>query len=85
MQLHADWAVTLGCADACPYVPTVVEDWHIPDPAGGPIEEVRAIRGQNRSKGREAGASGSPLADEFETRRFADGESRVRRRGARAL
>ena len=22
MQLHADWAVTMGCGDACPYVPT---------------------------------------------------------------
>ncbi len=21
MQLHADWAVTMGCGDACPYVP----------------------------------------------------------------
>ena len=21
MQLHADWAVTMGCDDACPYVP----------------------------------------------------------------
>ena len=26
MQLHADWAVTMGCGDACPYVPTRVED-----------------------------------------------------------
>jgi arsenate reductase (thioredoxin) len=44
MQLHADWAVTMGCGDACPYVPTTVEDWDVPDPAGQPIEEVRAIR-----------------------------------------
>ena len=22
MQLHADWAVTMGCGDVCPYVPT---------------------------------------------------------------
>jgi hypothetical protein len=44
MQLHADWAVTMGCGDACPYVPTTVEDWDIPDPAGRPLEEVRAIR-----------------------------------------
>ena len=44
MQLHADWAVTMGCGDACPYVPTTVEDWDIPDPAGRPIEDVRAIR-----------------------------------------
>ena len=44
MQLHADWAVTLKCGDVCPYVPTVVEDWDVPDPAGRPIEEVREIR-----------------------------------------
>jgi len=29
MQLHADWAITLGCGGACPYVPTMVEDWQI--------------------------------------------------------
>jgi len=44
MQLHADWAVTMGCGDACPYVPTTVEEWDIPDPAGRPLEEVREIR-----------------------------------------
>jgi protein-tyrosine-phosphatase len=44
MQLHADWAITMGCGDACPYVPTMVEEWDIPDPAGRPIEDVRAIR-----------------------------------------
>ena len=44
MQLHADWAVTMSCGESCPYVPTTVEDWDIPDPAARPIEEVRAIR-----------------------------------------
>jgi hypothetical protein len=44
MQLHADWAITMGCGDACPYVATMVEAWDIPDPAGRPIEDVRAIR-----------------------------------------
>ncbi len=44
MQLHADWAITMGCGDACPYVPSMVEAWDIPDPAGRPIEDVRAIR-----------------------------------------
>jgi len=44
MQLHADWAVTMGCGDVCPYVPTMVEAWDIADPAGRPIEEVREIR-----------------------------------------
>jgi arsenate reductase (thioredoxin) len=46
MQLHADWAVTMGCGDACPYVPTRVEDWDITDPADEPIEVVRDIRDQ---------------------------------------
>jgi len=44
MQLHADWAVTLACGAGCPYVPSMVEDWEIPDPAGKPVEEVREIR-----------------------------------------
>jgi len=46
MQLHADWAVTMGCGDVCPYVPSMVEAWDIPDPAGRPIDEVREIRDQ---------------------------------------
>src|SRR5918997_5076068 len=46
MQLNADWAVTMGCGDACPYVPTRVDDWDIPDPAHQPLEVVREIRDQ---------------------------------------
>jgi arsenate reductase len=46
MQLHADWAITLACGATCPYVPTFVEDWDIPDPAGKSIDEVRGIRDQ---------------------------------------
>jgi len=46
MQLHADWAVTMGCGDVCPYVPTRVETWDIPDPVGRPIDAVREIRDQ---------------------------------------
>jgi arsenate reductase len=44
MQLHADWAITLACGGACPYVSTTVEDWEIPDPAEKSIDEVREIR-----------------------------------------
>lgn len=44
MQLHADWAITLACGGTCPYVPGIVEDWDVPDPAGRPLEEVRLIR-----------------------------------------
>jgi arsenate reductase len=40
-QVH----VTMGCGDACPYVPGArVEDWPIQDPKGQPIETVRTIR-----------------------------------------
>jgi arsenate reductase (thioredoxin) len=44
MQLHADWAITLACGAQCPFVPSIVEDWDVDDPAGKPIEQVRAIR-----------------------------------------
>jgi arsenate reductase len=41
--------VTMGCGEACPYVPGVERiDWNIPDPKGQPIERVRAIRDQVR-------------------------------------
>ena len=37
--------VTMGCGDACPVYPGVrVVDWELPDPAGQPVEAVRAIR-----------------------------------------
>jgi arsenate reductase (thioredoxin) len=44
MQLRADWAVAVGCEDTCPFVPTTLEEWDIPDPAGRSLAEVRAIR-----------------------------------------
>jgi arsenate reductase (thioredoxin) len=44
MQQRADLAVTMGCGDACPYVPATVVDWDLPDPAGRPLDEVREIR-----------------------------------------
>ena len=40
-QIH----VTMGCGDACPYVPGArVEDWPVQDPKGQPIETARVIR-----------------------------------------
>jgi arsenate reductase (thioredoxin) len=53
MQLHADWAITLACGAKCPYVPSVVEDWDVSDPAGRPIEEVRLIRDEIESRVRD--------------------------------
>jgi arsenate reductase len=41
----ADVVVTMGCGDECPYIPGKrYIDWDLPDPAGRPIEEVRATR-----------------------------------------
>lgn len=43
----ADVVVTLGCGDACPYIPGKrYIDWEIPDPAGKPLAEVRSIRAE---------------------------------------
>jgi arsenate reductase (thioredoxin) len=53
MQLHADWAVTMGCGDACPYVPTTVEAWDIDDPAHLSLEQVRVIRDEIERRVRE--------------------------------
>jgi arsenate reductase len=53
MQLHADWAITLHCKAACPYVAAAVEDWEIDDPAGQAIEEVRRIRDELEERVRE--------------------------------
>jgi arsenate reductase (thioredoxin) len=42
---QADVIVTMGCGDACPYIPGKrYEDWDLPDPSGRPLEEVRATR-----------------------------------------
>ncbi|MGL5810120.1 MAG: phosphotyrosine protein phosphatase [Nocardioides sp.] len=41
----ADVVVTMGCGDACPYVPGKrYEDWELTDPAGQDIAVVRPIR-----------------------------------------
>jgi arsenate reductase (thioredoxin) len=42
---QADVVVTMGCGDACPYLPDKrYVDWQLPDPKGRPLEEVRATR-----------------------------------------
>jgi arsenate reductase len=41
----ADVIVTMSCGDACPVYPgTRYEDWELADPAGQPLDVVRAIR-----------------------------------------
>ncbi len=41
----AEFVVTMGCGDACPVLPGKrYVDWELPDPAGLPADEVRAVR-----------------------------------------
>jgi arsenate reductase len=48
---QADLIVTMGCGDACPYIPGKRYcDWDIPDPKGRPRDDVRAIRDDIRQR-----------------------------------
>ena len=45
LAARASLLVTMGCGDACPYVPGLPrDDWPLADPKGQPLERVRAIR-----------------------------------------
>ena len=45
MAERADVVVTMGCGDACPYVPGKrYVDWELADPKDRPLDEVRRIR-----------------------------------------
>jgi arsenate reductase len=42
--------VTMGCGEACPFVPGLRRmDWPLEDPKGKPVERVRAIREEVRA------------------------------------
>lgn len=51
-KADAEWAdvvVTMGCGDACPYIPgRRYVDWELDDPAGKDTDAVRAIRDEIR-------------------------------------
>lgn len=43
--------VTMGCGEACPFVPGLRrDDWNVADPKGRPLAEVRAIRDDVRRR-----------------------------------
>ena len=45
LAVWADVVVTMGCGDACPFIPGKrYVDWDLADPAGKPRSEVRVIR-----------------------------------------
>jgi arsenate reductase (thioredoxin) len=48
---RADLIVTMGCGDACPYIPGKrYLDWDLADPRGRPLDEVRATRDEIASR-----------------------------------
>jgi arsenate reductase len=48
---QAQVLVTMGCGDACPFVPGArVEDWPLQDPKGQPLDVVRSIRDDIRRR-----------------------------------
>jgi arsenate reductase (thioredoxin) len=47
----ADVVITMGCGDACPIFPGKrYEDWELTDPAGLPLEQVRPIRDEIKTR-----------------------------------
>ncbi|WIG97920.1 arsenate reductase ArsC [Myxococcus sp. SDU36] len=47
----AQWLITMGCGDACPYVPGLKRgDWPLEDPKSKPVERVREIRDDVRAR-----------------------------------
>lgn len=48
---QAQLLITMGCGDKCPYVPGLRrDDWPLPDPKGRPMEEVRNVREEIRTR-----------------------------------
>jgi len=48
---ESDVVITMGCGDACPVYPGKrYEDWDLADPGGRPLDEVRGIRDEIRSR-----------------------------------
>jgi arsenate reductase len=47
----ASLLVTMGCGEACPFVPGLKrDDWPLSDPKGRPLDEVRRIRDEIRER-----------------------------------
>ena len=66
-QALIDWSdvVVATCDDSCPYVPGKrYRNWHLPDPKGRPIDQVRELRddiaGRVEALVRELDAAGAP-------------------------
>ena len=68
---EANMLITMGCGEACPFVPGLRrEDWPLEDPKGKPVERVREIRDEVRSR-----------IEDSDPARAADVRERARRTG----
>ncbi|HEX4057950.1 MAG TPA: arsenate reductase ArsC [Galbitalea sp.] len=48
---HSDVVITMGCGDVCPIFPGKrYEDWELTDPAGLPLDRVRPIRDEIKTR-----------------------------------
>jgi arsenate reductase len=48
---EANMLITMGCGEDCPYISGLRrDDWPLPDPKGRPMEEVRQVRDEIRSR-----------------------------------
>ena len=51
LAARAQWLITMGCGDECPVVPGVRrDDWPLDDPKGKPLDEVRRVREDIRTR-----------------------------------
>jgi arsenate reductase (thioredoxin) len=71
-RADVEWAglvVTMGCGDACPVLPGKrYLDWELADPAGLPMDEVRAVRDEIASRVNELVKSLATNGEKVETR-----------------
>ena len=44
-ELQPNMIITMGCGEACPFIPGMERlDWDLPDPAGKPLDVMRSVR-----------------------------------------
>jgi multimeric flavodoxin WrbA len=50
-ELQPDMIITMGCDEACPFIPGMQRlDWDLPDPAGKPMDVMRNVRDEIEKK-----------------------------------
>ena len=50
-DLQPDIIITMGCGEACPFIPGMQRlDWDLPDPAGKPMDVMRNVRDEIEMK-----------------------------------